>query len=69
MTKQHFEAFAKWIAVNTKPSTMERDTAMRMVMTVGPQFNPRFDAGTFMARVEKLSPHKPEGFPTVGGVR
>lgn len=56
MTKQHFESFAKWIAVNTNRQTSERDTATRMVMTVGPQFNPRFDSDTFLTRIEKLTP-------------
>lgn len=61
MTKQHFEAFAKWIALNTRRGTPERDAASRAVMTVGSQFNPRFDAGVFMGRVEKLTPEKSEG--------
>jgi len=68
MTKQHFEAFARWIAVNTNPGTAERESAMRMMLTLGPQFNPRFDAAKFIKRVGSfLGSHVPDPSPTARG--
>ena len=53
MTKKHFIAFANWIATDTQTGSPGERSSIAMVCDVARLFNQRFDAGRFVAWIEK----------------
>ena len=54
MTRKHFAAMAKWIALNTEKGKASEVTAIQMAFDIGHQFNVRFNEDKFINYIDKL---------------